>query len=413
MKLVFWLVLLGGCADPQRVQATLTEAKTDYAKSIGVQGKLCAPVETANAEADIAFTELEFAQGDLLRAKEHADAAKTWASQALAKATPCGAVDADGDGIVDVLDQCPREKEDKDGDRDDDGCRDLDPNGDEDKDGVRNIDDSCVDDAEDLDGDKDEDGCPETSADQDGDTIIDAVDQCLVDPEDLDGFKDGDGCPDPDNDSDSVVDIRDSCPKVAEDPDGFEDGDGCPDPDNDLDGIPDSVDQCRDQAGDRATNGCPSQDSDKDGVADVNDKCPAKPETKNGYLDDDGCPDKAPTHVRVTKTEIEISETIQFETGRAGILPVSRPILDDVAQVLKDRPDLKIRVEGHTDDQGSDDQNLKLSQDRAESVRAYLVGRGVEANRLRAEGLGETRPVDTNRTSQGRARNRRVEFHIE
>jgi OOP family OmpA-OmpF porin len=411
--LLFWALLLYGCADPQRIQTTLAEAKSDYARTIGVQGTVCAPVETANAEADIAFTELEFSQGDLNRAKEHADAAKSWASQALDKALPCGTVDTDGDGIPDVLDQCPKEKEDKDGDRDDDGCRDLEPNGDEDKDGIANISDACVDEPEDFDGDNDDDGCPETSADQDGDTIIDAVDQCKTEAEDLDGFKDGDGCPDPDNDNDNVIDIRDACPKVPEDPDGFEDGDGCPDPDNDLDGIPDTVDACPNAFGDRAQNGCPAQDADKDGVADINDRCPDKPETKNGYLDDDGCPDKgAPTHVRVTKTEIEITDTIQFETGKATLLPISRPVLDDVAQVMKDRPELFIRIEGHTDDQGSDDQNLRLSQDRADSVRTYLTSRGIAATRLKAQGFGETKPIDTNRTTQGRARNRRVEFHI-
>jgi OOP family OmpA-OmpF porin len=425
LKNLLFTVMLTACADPRRVEATLNEAKATQARNVAVQGKICAPAETANAEADIVFTELEFAQGDLLRAKEHADAAKNWSTEALAKSTPCGTVDTDADGLVDVIDQCPSEKEDKDGDRDDDGCRDLDPNGDEDKDGVVNIDDACVDDAEDFDGDKDEDGCPETSTDQDGDTIIDAVDKCPTETEDLDGFKDSDGCPDPDNDADKVIDIRDACPKVAEDPDGFEDSDGCPDPDNDADGIPDSSDSCPNAAGERASlaapgapagplNGCPVVDADKDGVSDAVDKCVDKPETVNGYLDDDGCPDgKPPTHVRVTNTQIEITEKIQFETGKSTLLPVSRPILDDVVQVMRDRPDLRVRVEGHTDDQGSDDQNLKLSQGRAEAVRAYLISKGIEAKRLTALGLGETMPIDTNRTNTGRARNRRVEFHIE
>jgi OOP family OmpA-OmpF porin len=409
---VLAVLLLAACADPRKVRATYDDTKHVLDEANKVFARQCAPEELANAESAVAFTELEFQQGSIRRASDHVNYAHEWAEAALAKATPCGSADRDKDTIADIVDDCPDEPEDMDGDRDDDGCRDLDPNGDEDGDGIKNIDDGCVDVPEDFDGDKDEDGCPETSEDHDGDGIIDAIDQCVDDPEDLDGFKDSDGCPDPDNDNDGLTDINDQCPKVAEDKDGWADDDGCPDPDNDADGLPDSSDQCPNEPGDRLNGGCPNQDRDKDGIADANDRCPDNPETVNQYLDDDGCPDTPPSRVVVTKTQIEIKETIQFQTGSATLLPASIPVLNDVAQVLKDAPTYKVRIEGHTDNEGSDDVNLRLSQERAESVKAYLESVGIAGERLQAEGFGETRPIDTNRTASGRQKNRRVEFHI-
>jgi outer membrane protein OmpA-like peptidoglycan-associated protein len=114
-------------------------------------------------------------------------------------------VDRDGDGVPDDVDKCPKEPEDKDGFKDDDGCPDP---------------------------------------DNDNDGIADANDKCPNDPEDKDGFEDEDGCPDPDNDNDGVQDDLDKCPKEMEDKDGFEDNDGCPEPDNDKDGILDTIDKC-------------------------------------------------------------------------------------------------------------------------------------------------------------------------
>ena len=109
---------------------------------------------------------------------------------------------------------------------------------------------------------------------------------------------------------------------------------------------------------------------------------------------------------------VEIKETIQFETGSATLLPASFKILDDVHTVLKDDPEMNLRIEGHTDSVGGDDFNLKLSNERANSVRVYLEGQGVDRTRLTSIGHGETKPIDTNRTPEGRQRNRRVEFHI-
>lgn len=403
---------LMGCVQPVTVKRTLFSAQETIRDTRAVYGQQCAPVELANAEASAAFTQVEFDAGDIVRAREHADDSHEWATRALEKATPCGTADRDGDGIVDILDQCPDEPEDKDGVDDDDGCRDIDPNGDEDGDGIRNIDDACMFEPEDFDMDADEDGCPETSLDMDGDGLIDAVDQCPTDPEDKDGFNDQDGCPDPDDDLDGIVDLRDHCPRIPEDLDGWDDEDGCPDPDNDGDGIPDDDDECPNEPGDRALNGCPTDDADQDGISDANDRCPNQAEVPNGYLDDDGCPDTAPARVTVTRKKIEITESILFETGRARLLPGSGPVIDDVFSVLVDVPSMRVRVEGHTDSQGSDTFNLELSQERARAVMMYLRAKGVAADRVESEGYGETVPLDTNRTPEGRQRNRRVEFVI-
>jgi outer membrane protein OmpA-like peptidoglycan-associated protein len=406
------LALSSACADPRKVNTTLTHAEQTITQANAVYARLCAPEEIANAESGAAFTRVEFHQGDVRRAQDHANYADQWAILALEKATPCGTADFDKDKIVDIVDQCPKEPEDYDGVNDEDGCRDIDPNGDEDGDGIKNMDDGCMFEPEDFDMDQDEDGCPETSEDTDGDGIINAIDQCVTDPEDLDGFKDSDGCPDPDNDDDGVVDLNDACVKVPEDKDAWEDDDGCPEPDNDLDTLPDTADACPNEPGDRVNNGCPNTDRDKDGIADGNDKCPDVAENVNQYLDDDGCPDNPPSRVVVTRERIEIKDTIQFEVGKATLLAASFPVLKDVATVMKDAPDIKIRIEGHTDSDGSDASNLTLSQARAESVLAYLQQQGIDASRMTAQGFGETRPIDTNRTTAGKAKNRRVEFHI-
>lgn len=410
-RLLVLLAFTSACTNPRILAASLKETENTLEQAHAVHARVCAPAELAKAQSNLDFTRLEFMQGDVRRAGEHLDLAKTAAGEALEAATPCGTADEDGDGVADVVDQCPSEKEDLDGDADEDGCRDIDPDDDEDSDGIINIDDACVDEPEDMDGDADEDGCPETSSDGDGDGIIDAVDKCADEPEDVDGWEDEDGCPDPDNDMDGIADILDQCPKVREDADGWDDEDGCPDPDNDGDGLPDGTDRCPDEAGDRAREGCPLLDADEDGIADANDRCPDQAEVQNGYLDTDGCPDTPPTRVKVTRQRIELLEGITFNSGTATIA-TGRGALDDVAQVMRDAPDLKIRIEGHTDNQGEPGNNLELSERRAKAVRVELVRLGVDASRIEALGFGESRPIDTNRTPAGRARNRRVEVVI-
>jgi len=254
--------------------------------------------------------------------------------------------------------------------------------GDRDGDGFVDEDDACPDDPEDFDGLEDEDGCPED--DVDGDGVFDVDDACPEDPEDRDGFEDGDGCPDPDNDADGILDELDACPDEPEDLDGFDDEDGCPEEDKDLDGIPDQVDEC-----------------------------PEEKETINGIDDEDGCPDEGEPEVEVTTEKVTIESKVNFGFDSAEIDPSSHSLLDQVALTIKANPQLRrVRVEGHTDDRGSEAYNRQLSQDRAESVVRYLVQRGVSAQRLEAVGYGESRPLVPGTGEAVWSRNRRVEFTI-
>jgi OOP family OmpA-OmpF porin len=287
--------------------------------------------------------------------------------------------DRDGDGYKDDVDQCPDEPEDFDGFRDEDGC----PDPDNDNDGILDVDDRCPNIPEDRDGDQDEDGCPENSdGDRDGDGILDSKDKCPDDPEDKDGFEDEDGCPDPDNDKDGIPDKKDACPNDPEDKDGFEDEDGCPDPDNDKDQIPD-----------------------------VADKCPNQPETYNGFEDEDGCPDKG--NVIIQDNSILILEKIKFKTASAEILPESNSILDAVATTIVHHPEFVLmEVAGHADERSDDRYNLRLTQDRVNSVVAALVQRGVDRSRVRSKGYGEYCPEDPGHNEAAWEKNRRVDFKI-
>jgi outer membrane protein OmpA-like peptidoglycan-associated protein len=287
--------------------------------------------------------------------------------------------DRDGDGIKDDVDQCPDEPEDFDGFQDEDGC----PDPDNDNDGILDVNDRCINEPEDRDGDQDWDGCPETSdGDRDGDGILDSKDKCPDDPEDRDGFQDEDGCPDPDNDNDGIPDKKDACPNDPEDKDNFEDEDGCPDPDNDHDQIPDVVD-----------------------------KCPNEPETYNGFEDEDGCPDKG--SVIIQDNNIVILDKIKFATNSAQILPESNRILDAVATTINHHPEFMLmEIAGHADERATDQYNLRLTQDRVNSVMAALVQRGVAKEKLRSKGYGEYCPEDPGHNETAWEKNRRVEFKI-
>jgi outer membrane protein OmpA-like peptidoglycan-associated protein len=188
--------------------------------------------------------------------------------------------------------------------------------------------------------------------------------------------------PDTDNDGDGIEDVNDKCPMEPEDKDNFQDDDGCPDFDNDGDGIPDSLDKCPNLPEDidlfEDDDGCPDYDNDKDGIADTVDNCISEPETYNGYKDDDGCPD---TLIRPSEKETTVLNTklraINFKTGSAELLPVSFAALDFIADFLKQYSHLRYEIQGHTDDQGSDEYNLVLSAARAGTVRAYLLSKGI------------------------------------
>ncbi|MGH9885807.1 MAG: OmpA family protein, partial [bacterium] len=172
---------------------------------------------------------------------------------------------------------------------------------------------------------------------------------------------------DNDPDKDGIVGDADKCPNEPEDKDGFQDEDGCPDPDN-----------------------------DGDGVLDANDKCPTEPETKNGYQDEDGCPDEIPQKL---KQFTGVIQGINFRLGDATLQPASNGTLDKAVAVLKEFADLKLEIQGHTDDQplkagGKFADNTALSQARAETVKAYFVAKGIDEARLTAKGYGDTAPLE-------------------
>jgi outer membrane protein OmpA-like peptidoglycan-associated protein len=254
---------------------------------------------------------------------------------------------------------------------------------------------------------------PREEGDRDGDGLRDDVDKCPEDPEDKDGFQDGDGCPDPDNDGDRIPDAKDVCPDDVEDPDGFKDDDGCPDPDNDGDGMTDANDRCPNEPEDRDgfqdEDGCADLDNDGDRVPDAKDTCPDEPETVNGVNDEDGCPD---TQMTIVQGKIDVP-TVYFATNRDEILAKSFPVLEALADTLKKNLWVKrVRIEGHTDDRGRAELNLDLSKRRARSVLEFLVKQGVERDRLLSEGYGKGQPIASNKTADGRAKNRRVDFVI-
>lgn len=234
--------------------------------------------------------------------------------------------------------------------------------------------------------------------DTDGDGLVDRADKCPA----VAG-NGRDGCPIADTDGDGVLDDADKCldvPGVAPD--------GCP-ADSDGDGILDKDDQCPKEKGEAPT-GCPApKDSDGDGIVDANDKCPKEPETKNGFEDTDGCPDVIPEKI---KAFTGVIQGITFDNNKATIRAPSKPTLDKAAAVLKEFPSLRVAISGHTDNAGTRDKNVKLSKDRAESVKKYLVEQGVEESRIETRGAGPDEPVDSNATAAGKERNRRIEFKL-
>jgi large repetitive protein len=291
-----------------------------------------------------------------------------------------------------------------------------------DGDGIPTGVDACPAEPEDIDGYQDGDGCPDE--DNDGDGILDVDDGCPGEPEDMDGFQDEDGCEEPDNDQDNIVDGSDRCPNKPETRNGYLDEDGCPDTvrevkkigDTDNDGFKDNIDKCpfdaEDKDGFEDDDGCPERDNDKDGVVDFEDKCPNAREVYNNVDDGDGCPDES-MRVRIVKERIEINEKIYFDTGESTIRSESDDLIDEISSVILAHPEItRLRIEGHTDDVGSDVANLELSQSRAEAVKEALSERGVDAGRLDAAGFGELRPVELNETEEGKEKNRRVEFII-
>jgi len=349
-------LVLAGCATGSRLSGRI-DGLNDVVQQAERNGAYrCAPRELAEARSHLEFARAELNQGDAVRAAEHLEVAEPNARAAL-RLSPADRCAPRGV----VIAHRPPPPPPAPGDRDGDGYADP----------V----DQCPDDPEDFDAYEDEDGCPEDQ-DTDGDGLPDSRDLCPVDPEDTDGYLDTDGCPEPDNDMDGRLDAVDRCANDPEDMDGVNDDDGCPDLDNDTDGMTDQEDHCPNEAGPRDNDGCPRVYED----------------------------------VEVTSTHIQINQKIHFEFNRAVIRSDSFGILNTVAQVMRDFPDITLEIQGHTDSRGHDDYNMTLSQQRADAVRQYLVEQGIAASRMTSRGYGESQPIESNRTSTGRAANRRVEF---
>jgi outer membrane protein OmpA-like peptidoglycan-associated protein len=210
-----------------------------------------------------------------------------------------------------------------------------------------------------------------------------------------------------DSDGDGLFDPDDKCPDKPEDKDGFDDGDGCPDDDNDKDTVLDMNDPCRDEPGPVENKGCPDKDRDGDTVVDRLDNCPDEP----GPPENQGCKQKQ--LVVVTTGSLDILDTIHFDTDKARIKQKSFKLLDNIAAVIRSHSEIrKIQVIGHTDSKADDAFNQGLSERRAAAVVEYLVGKGVERERLEPVGKGESEPIADNDSEKGRAKNRRVEFKI-
>lgn len=273
-----------------------------------------------------------------------------WAPQPAGTVAP-GGTDRDGDRIADIIDACPDEREDRDGNQDEDGCIDRDNDGD----GLSDGDDRCPNEAEDRDDFKDDDGCPE--ADNDGDTLPDVVDRCAEQAEDVDGFEDDDGCPEADNDDDGFADADDRCPNDAETPNGVDDTDGCPDV--------------------RTTTG---------------------PEERPDRIDLKGSPI---AFARNTATLTATAKQLLVQV--AAIVKQRR-----LAIRVEVHVPLGTRARGAAQIAAQKRKDRTLSQRRAKAILDFLLAQGVPVQQVQAVGLGSDRPLGTNAPTD--AGNERVDF---
>lgn len=263
---------------------------------------------------------------------------------------------------------------------------------DRDGDGIADDDDKCPD----IPGIAKFKGCPDT----DGDGIPDAEDKCPGEA----GLLSNAGCPYGDKDKDGILDKDDKCPDVF----GVKENKGCPlvAADTDKDGVPDAEDKCPTVAGFARYSGCPIPDTDGDGINDEIDQCP----NVKGSMANKGCPQEVKKEI-VEKVNYA-ARRILFQQSKADLLPSTHRVLDEVVAVLKQNPALKLSIEGHTSGDAAYDANMKLSQNRANKVKAYLVSKGIAASRLTAIGFGPNKPLTTGTTEAEKAKNRRVELKL-
>ena len=238
---------------------------------------------------------------------------------------------------------------------------------------------------------------PKPPPDTDGDGIIDSLDKCPT----VKGLAKYDGCPIPDTDKDGINDEEDKCPTVP----GLARYQGCPIPDTDGDGINDEEDKCPTVPGVARYQGCPVPDTDGDGVNDEEDKCVTIPGPKENF----GCP-IIPEEV---KKRVDLAaKNILFVTGSAKLQKSSFKGLDDVVKIMSENPGMSLAIDGHTDYVGKEDYNQTLSDNRAASVKTYLVSKGIDESRITATGHGELKPIADNKTAAGRQKNRRSEMTL-
>jgi outer membrane protein OmpA-like peptidoglycan-associated protein len=290
-----------------------------------------------------------------------------------------GCPDRDGDHIKDSEDKCP----------DVPGLKELQGCPDKDGDGITDAEDDCPD----VKGIAEFKGCP----DRDGDKIMDKEDECPDEP----GLKEFMGCPD--KDGDGTPDKFDACPDIF----GPKEYKGCPD--RDGDGVLDKEDACVDVPGPKENKGCPWPDTDKDGILDKDDACPTTP----GVAQYKGCPPPPPVKPAEMKIIEKAFSSLEFATAKDIIKPKSYPSLNDLAKLLVNhKGDWKLKLSGHTDNEGNADKNMLLSEKRSKAVKAYLVKKGVPADNIITEWFGQTQPIADNSTPAGRQKNRRVEMKI-
>ena len=372
-------VVMGGCVDGIKLSA-MQQQVHEQADEIHGRAYRCAPKELALASAHEEFGRMELIYGNGRRAEDHIEFADEMIKEADQKSLSTHCLDPkqrdrDNDGIVDADDKCP----DTPGVAQFYGC----PDPDTDKDGV-------------CDAWVSELGLTSTFE-------CKGVDLCPTTPGQL-AYA---GCSDPDRDSDGVCDkwvahvhLESQFERTCKD-----------------------SDLCEDVPGRAEFKGCPNPDTDYDTVCDPwvtaqnllaefpscagSDECPFE----KGLVEHNGCPPPK-KFIVITETQIELKEQFFFATNKTKVLPKSEPLLDEIAEALKENPTIHISIDGHTDSTGKYKSNVKLSQGRAKSVMQELIKRGISKDRMTYAGWGPDKPIDTNDTPEGRANNRRVELNI-